>query len=617
MIILILVFCSIYFFIYKTSAEKELISAFAKSCVIFFLEIFIITEVLSLLKSFSSFWVLLSHLLFISIAFVFNQLWTTKSKIDFKEIIKKIYHLFKLVKNEPSFYLITIICCLLLVSGIIFPPNNWDSMTYHLSRIGYWIQNQSVDFFPTYNYRQLFMGPLAEYAISHSILLSKVDSFAFTLQFFSAVSSALIIAWITKKVFNAKIRVQVLATLIGLLVPMSILQSISTQNDYVSSLFTLLAIFFFIEKKEMFFFLAVSLSFLTKQSGILFILPILFFWIKQTIESKKVISLLLLSLVFFLINSLHFYRNNIFFNSPLGPSGKEYFVGTFRPNYIVVNAIKNLSLDMQSPWPTINEFISKTTVNISDILQVPINDPSISYLNEKYELTNNIFDQDYAGSFIYIIIAFIALFSTINKNKSYKQKIYLTILIVGYLSVMFLIRWQPWATRLHLTSYLLVAPIIATFISQFSFLQKLIVGSLFISGIFTIIFNVNQPLLKLNLMQNKEVLRYAKRPHLFKNYAGFIDLINKNSDKISEIGVISNGDSWEYPIWYYLYQSDRGKEIKYKPFFPELLTNKELMPDFIVDLDKTGNLTQYPIYNKYYEKVLNKNFTHIDVWRKR
>ena len=33
-----------------------------------------------------------------------------------------------------------------LVTALISPPNNWDSMTYHMSRVEYWIQNKAIFF---------------------------------------------------------------------------------------------------------------------------------------------------------------------------------------------------------------------------------------------------------------------------------------------------------------------------------------------------------------------------------------------------------------------------------------------------------------------------------------
>jgi hypothetical protein len=50
---------------------------------------------------------------------------------------------------------------ILCIQGIIYPPNNWDSLTYHMGRIPHWIVQKSLDTFPTHIYRQIYSPPLS------------------------------------------------------------------------------------------------------------------------------------------------------------------------------------------------------------------------------------------------------------------------------------------------------------------------------------------------------------------------------------------------------------------------------------------------------------------------
>ncbi|MFY8009574.1 MAG: hypothetical protein ACOVNW_07720, partial [Flavobacterium sp.] len=59
----------------------------------------------------------------------------------------KSYHQTLLLKEKLLVGVLLVLLCLLFVQGLLYPPNNWDSLTYHMSRIMYWIGNESVDYF--------------------------------------------------------------------------------------------------------------------------------------------------------------------------------------------------------------------------------------------------------------------------------------------------------------------------------------------------------------------------------------------------------------------------------------------------------------------------------------
>ncbi len=48
-----------------------------------------------------------------------------------------------------------------LVVALLVVPNKWDSMTYHLARAGYWLQEQSAGYFAGGHVRQLANPPTA------------------------------------------------------------------------------------------------------------------------------------------------------------------------------------------------------------------------------------------------------------------------------------------------------------------------------------------------------------------------------------------------------------------------------------------------------------------------
>jgi hypothetical protein len=85
----------------------------------------------------------------------------------------------------PALFL-AVLATALLVTALVAPPNNYDSMTYHMARIAHWLQNGSVRFYPTHNPRQLHLAPFAEYAIlQFQVLTGGSDRFANAVQWFA------------------------------------------------------------------------------------------------------------------------------------------------------------------------------------------------------------------------------------------------------------------------------------------------------------------------------------------------------------------------------------------------------------------------------------------------
>jgi len=105
--------------------------------------------------------------------------------VIFKEINKlgKLKDRFKSVRqiSKINVYIVLIIGLILLITliiAVVAPPNNYDSMIYHMARVAEWIQHRSVNYYSTSIARQNYSMPLAEYMILNLQLLSRSDRFA-------------------------------------------------------------------------------------------------------------------------------------------------------------------------------------------------------------------------------------------------------------------------------------------------------------------------------------------------------------------------------------------------------------------------------------------------------
>ncbi len=130
-----------------------------------------------------------------------------------------------------------------LVMAVAVAPSNWDSMTYHLARVGYWLQFDSALHFDGGTVRQLANPPNGEFLQAWTMLLSGGDRFANTVQWAALVGLAAAIAGLSRVLgFNRTAALFAAALFVAM--PQPILQATSTQNDLIVSFFIVAALLF-------------------------------------------------------------------------------------------------------------------------------------------------------------------------------------------------------------------------------------------------------------------------------------------------------------------------------------------------------------------------------------
>jgi len=123
---------------------------------------------------------------------------------------------------------------LVMLSAFRYPPNNGDSMEYHLARVAHWIQYGSVARYPTSSLRQTAMAPGAEYLVlllqgiaGSDRLSALVQLWAFALVVLSAPALA--------RLAGAPKSIAALAAPLMACLPIGLLQASSTQNDALAA----------------------------------------------------------------------------------------------------------------------------------------------------------------------------------------------------------------------------------------------------------------------------------------------------------------------------------------------------------------------------------------------
>jgi len=470
---------------------------------------YIICEILSLFNLFSFNFVLISWFLINGIIIFLNK---EKIKLNVFSAFSQKIIIPKKEKNILLFIFFIIVLPLLLLA-IFIPPNNWDSMAYHLPRVEHWIQNKNIYAYPTNILRQILMSNLSEYIIANFQILASTDAFSNLLQFFSFIF-ILFLGTLIFSLLKLGVKGQFFLLLALLSLPMMLFQATTTQTDLLASFFFLSFILFsllIIQTEDNFntnfIFLALSLTLgiLTKYHIAIFAAPIviylLFFLLKKKTNANTIFAVLISCLTIAIILVPLFVRNIYFFGSI---TGKDLF----DENATIVNSSISIQNMLSNNFKHIVDFISipingynnilfSVNHSLHNLIGVSENMPGNNWAGEPFTV-NNYLNEDTAGSIIHallIILSLVLLFKL-----KYKT---LLLLLFAYCFIAFslyglLFRYTTFDIRLLLPVLILLI-IINTYIIYTSITNKYIINGLMflflIISIFPVYFNRAKPII--------------------------------------------------------------------------------------------------------------------------
>lgn len=538
--------------------EKEFRERWIYASVIWAVFAYVSTEFLSLFslitkETVSAAWIGFSILLLFLLCRIYR-----------KENIRKIISVFHFGKKDDFFSVLCLFVlevifigtCLVAIKSV---PNNWDSLAYHLPRIEHWIQNKNINFFPTHIPRQLYMWPLSEILMLQIRLLISVTSVHF-IQWFAMIGSIFSISYIAKKIGMNK-ELQYMTAVIAATIPMGILQSTSTKNDYLLSFWLVCSAYFFMllmrnknRWNMLFFGVACGLAIQTQPIAAFYITPLFIYLSKEIVERK--IKLILLVPLFFSILFLtapHIIRTYQLYGNYTGPEANIYVIQSFEPKYIVSNMIKNISVHFSSFDKVLNQQIYNAVAHVHSIMGVDINTPITTWNFATFEIHTIDADEDYAGNFIHFCLILISSVYVFLGTKRKQNIHFFTPVIVGWLLSIIFLKNQPWISRFQLPFFILMAPMIAL---CFKHTKKIciygVVMLVSISSMYFVCMNKTRPIIGPDsiLLKTDEQIMFAKQPKLLQSYKETIFFLKKH--ELRKIGVYFFDDTWEYPLWYML-----------------------------------------------------------------
>lgn len=124
------------------------------------------------------------------------------------------------------------------------PPNNWDSMVYHLTRAAYWRQEERLAYIAHPSNEVLNVYPVnGELGILFSFFVSGTDRLAAAPQFLASLALVVAVYGVARRLLFEK-RAAAFAALVTATLPQVALQATTTQNDLVAAAFIAAAVYF-------------------------------------------------------------------------------------------------------------------------------------------------------------------------------------------------------------------------------------------------------------------------------------------------------------------------------------------------------------------------------------
>ncbi|QRR03277.1 glycosyltransferase family 39 protein [Dyadobacter sandarakinus] len=364
-----------------------------------------------------------------------------------------------------------------LTVAFVATPNNADSLSYHLSRLGYWIQDGHVGHYASHIERAISFSPFSEYVHLHTFLLAGSERYFQCVQWF-CLAGILVVVSLVVGLFKGSGTSLATALVFAATLPIVVLESMTTQNDLVAAFFvscTAMHVFDYVKKKSSpslpLLAMTVALGLMTKGTFVFFAFPFGLYlllkmvqsgrqWKKLAVLTAGVIALTLL------LNAPFWYRTYRVFGSPIGTmsAGNRNELGGV--THLLSSTSKHvfLHLGFVSPGNKYNAFLEDRLKSLHQKLGTPLNNPRAGM---EFKMNKLNFNEDFAHNLLGMVLILLTVPLLFSIRSTSGLKWYALLVFGGFLTFCYFITYQVYGSRLHIPFFLLAAPIIGLVYGNF------------------------------------------------------------------------------------------------------------------------------------------------------
>lgn len=514
-----------------------------------------------------------------------------------------------------GYYIIVYVCVgITLICALAYPSHYWDAMTYHLARIIHWLQNGNLAPYPTNIPRQIGMPPFNSMIMLQSLAPAGYDYFVNLTQWFAYIGCILGAREITIQLGGDK-RAQLFSVLFTTTLPAAILTASNAESSAIIT-FWLLAFIYILHSwrqspnrgDAIKLGLCLGLAILSKGSaypiGLPFVLIVAYYCLRY--PRQRFLQGCLAALLIIIINVPHLYRTYEAYGSIVGGTERNILYkptpGTFAVN-IVYNFLNHEPLLMKGKMIDFWEGMAKTfnvDENDKDIL------PWGGIRNgwKRYTV-----DDAYSQCPVQAILLLILL-AAIVFHKFRPPLLYSSAVLASFVIYWLVLTWHPWAGRIHLTLFILAAPLVGMFAASFKkvFWRDCLLFFLCAGAILPLL-NSSRAIGK-SYYSHYHFLFHPRDELYFNNFNlvryPYMDAAKYIAAQNPErIGLLLYDDAFEYPLWAIL-----SNKMQKQPFFEHVFPGQEdKWPEYVFVQEKGAGYD--PLADPYILKRENGEFVKV------
>jgi 4-amino-4-deoxy-L-arabinose transferase-like glycosyltransferase len=441
--------------------------------------------------------------------------------------------------------------------AVTVAPNNWDSLSYHLSRAAYWLEYHSVGQFPGGSRFQLPPPPNAEMLDAWTMSLSHGDHLAALVQWTALLGIGAVV-FSGSRLLGFRIHAALLAALLVMTMPLPIMEATTTQNDLVVAFFVGAAALFGVRGIRdrntgdlVIGGLALGLAVGTKGTALMAgpALAIIFgaaLW-RYRPARRVVLDGCLVALAGVLALGTYNYALNL---EHTGTVFGGFTDGLERSDPFPVNSLRNMwsFVDLPALGNGIAEPVHRVATTVFPD-SVEVSRPYANRFALEPDDTVNEDESAFGPTGLILLLPIVAL-AAVSRRMPRPQRL-LAWAAISYLALFcYLIAYNSFVGRLVIPAVVLAGPLLAVF-AKTRARQALAVGLALVGLVPALLMNSQKPLIARHFHeQNVFTLDRAQQQAIASsNSAVVFAAVDAEIGATAPLGYVGPPDSWDYPLF--------------------------------------------------------------------